>query len=380
MYMIYLDNSATSFPKPESVYKEMDRFYRNYGANPGRSGHMLSIHANQMMESTRRALADLFNAPVSKNIAFTYNATDSLNIALQGVLLDGDEVITTSLDHNSLSRPLSLLSLRKNIKIVRIDPAGGKVLPGMIKSKLTKKTKLVVLNHASNVTGWIQPVEDIGNVVNANSGAFFLVDAAQTAGIIPIDVLKMKIDLLAFTGHKALYGPTGTGGLYVSDRVNLDYYRVGGSGMESETESHPEEMPFRLEAGTPNIAGIAGLAEGIRFINDTGIGKIQEKEKLLKNIMYEEMRRIKGIKIYTTEDPNEGIGIISFNLAGLIPVETASILESENIAVRAGLHCAPVMHKFLGTFPEGSVRISIGYFNTEEEIEKTLRVIREISG
>ncbi len=189
----------------------------------------------------------------------------------------------------------------------------------------------------------------------------------------------MKIDLLAFTGHKALYGPTGTGGLYISDRVKIDYYRVGGSGIDSETDFHPDELPYKLEAGTENIAGITGLGEGIRFIIKTGIENIRNKEIKLKLSLLVEMKKIKGISIYTSDNPEEELGVLSFNIKGLSPVETASILDSENIAVRAGLHCSPVMHRYLGTFPEGTVRISLGYFNTEDEIEKTLRVIRGIA-
>ncbi len=377
--MIYLDNAATSFPKPEDVYKKMDEFYRKTGANPGRSGHKLSLAASQAVENVRFKLSEFFHAEKTERVIFTLNATDALNMSFLGLLVPGDEVIASVLDHNSVSRPLNHLAGERNIKIIRVKPQGEQINPNEIKKYLTSKTKIVALNHASNVTGWIQNSADIGKIVRENSKAYFLLDAAQTAGILPIDMKAMRIDLLAFTGHKALYGPMGVGGLVLSERTDIKPYRVGGSGLESESDFQPEELPYLLEAGTENLPGIIGLGAGLDFINQTGMDNILAKERKLKNILIDGLKSINQVKLYTSENINTGLGIVSLNIEGLSPTEAAAILDSEfDTAVRPGLQCAPTMHKILGTFPAGTVRLSPGYFNTEEEMTKVVEAIKSM--
>lgn len=378
--MIYLDNASTSFPKPESVYRKMDEVYRFRGANPGRAGHRMALQASQTVEEVRRQVADFFHAPDPKQVAFTFNATDALNMAIRGVLEEGDEVITTVLEHNSVSRTLNHLAKEKKLEVARLHPKGETIGPVEIAARITKRTKLVAVNHASNVTGWIQPVEEIGNAIKEqNPSTLFLVDAAQTAGILPIDVQKMKIDLLAFTGHKALYGPTGSGGLIVSAGTDVRPLRVGGTGLNSEEDLQPEDMPDKLEAGTVNIVGIIGLGEGIRFVREQGMNVILRKEQRIKERFKNELAPEEGITLYTAQNTAEGLGILSFSVNGLSPMDMASILDSEfNIAVRSGLHCAPGTHRFLDTFPSGLVRISLGFFNTDDECDRTIEAVKRI--
>lgn len=378
--MIYLDNASTSFPKPESVYRKMDEVYRFRGANPGRAGHRMALQASQTVEEVRAQTAEFFHAADPRQVVFAFNATDALNMAIRGVLEEGDEVITTVLEHNSVSRTLNHLAKEKKIEVVRLHPRGEKIRPEDVTARMTKKTKLVAINHASNVTGWIQPVEAIGNAAKEkNPSVLFLVDAAQTAGTVPIDVQKMRIDLLAFTGHKGLYGPTGSGGLIVSPGTDVRPLRVGGTGSNSEEEFQPEDMPDRLEAGTVNIVGIVGLGEGMRFIREQGMNVILRKEQRLKERFRNELASEEKITVYTSQDPSEGLGVLSFGVKGMPPIDMASILDSEfNIAVRSGLHCAPGTHKFLGTFPAGLVRVSLGFFNTDDECDRAIDAIKRI--
>jgi cysteine desulfurase family protein len=377
--MIYLDNAATSFPKPERVYKKMDEFYRKSGANPGRSGHKMAMSAAQAVETVRSELAGFFHAPGSERVIFTSNATEALNMAISGLLLPGDEAVTTVLDHNSLSRPLNLMAKERGVRITRALPRGEQVDPDEIRRMITKKTKIVALTHASNVTGWIQDALTIGKIVREHSDAYFLLDAAQSAGLIPVNMRESFIDILAVTGHKALYGPMGTGSLVISERVNLPPFKVGGSGYDSENEFHPEELPYKLEAGTENLPGIVGLGEGIQFILDRGMDNIRAEENRLRMILLEGLEDLNGIKIYTSANAGEGLGLLSLTFDKMPPSDAAMILDGEfGIAVRPGLQCAPYMHKFLGTFPKGSVRISIGCFNTEEEITRTIEAIRQV--
>lgn len=381
--MIYLDNCSTSFPKPETVYRKMDEVYRFRGANPGRAGHRMALQASQTVEDVRNLVADFFRSPDSRTVAFTLNATDAINMALRGVLKKGDRVITTALEHNSVLRPLKHMEKGLELDLVTVAPKGEgaeSVDPEEIASLVTPETRLVAVNHASNVTGWIQPVAAIGKAVKAkNPKTLFLVDAAQTAGILPIDVQAMKIDLLAFTGHKALYGPTGSGGLVVSPGTDVLPLRVGGTGMSSEDDFHPAEMPDRLEAGTPNILGIIGLGEGIRFIREQGLDTILRKELRLKERFRGEWSSDERVTIYTSQKPENGLGILSFNVRGMDPAEVASILDSEfNTAVRAGLHCSPGTHRILGTFPAGTVRVSPGFFNTDDDCDRTIDAVKRI--
>ncbi|MBI4367985.1 MAG: aminotransferase class V-fold PLP-dependent enzyme [Candidatus Omnitrophica bacterium] len=377
--MIYLDNAATSFPKPKRVYDRMNQFLREEAANPGRSGHRLSVAAEAQIVQARSVLAKFFGAPEPERIIFTLNCTDSLNIAIKGVLRDGDHAITTVLEHNSVLRPLNALEIAKRITVTKIRPnAEGFIDPKDIKKAFRKNTKLIAMTHASNVVGAVQPILEIGRCVR-EAGLLLLVDAAQTAGVVPIDVERDFIDLLAFPGHKSLYGPTGTCGLYVSHRAKLIPWREGGTGFDSESQTQPEVFPFLLEGGTPNSVGIVGLREGVEFIVQEGISKIQTHERRLVKALREGLLGVSGLKLYGTEDVARSAAPVSFVVEGIEPQELSLVLDqSFQIASRAGLHCAPLMHEALGTFPQGSVRLSPGYFNTLDEIEQAVRAVRQI--
>jgi cysteine desulfurase / selenocysteine lyase len=378
--MIYLDNAATSFPKPKRVYERMNQFLREEAANPGRSGHRLSIGAEAQIAQARNVLAKLFNVTNSDRIIFTLNCTDSLNIAIKGVLREGDHVITTVLEHNSVLRPLHALESAKKITLTKIHPTSkeGFIDPEDIQKAIQKNTKLIAMTHASNVIGVVQPIREIGKIIR-ESDALFLVDAAQTAGALPIDVEANLIDLLAFPGHKALYGPPGTGGLFVGDRAELFPWREGGTGIDSESPTQPREFPFALEGGTPNSVGIVGLREGVQFILDEGIEKIQTHERALIQKLRTGLEVLSGVQVYGTKDSLKWTSPVSFLLEGIEPQELSLILdESFDIACRAGLHCAPLMHKELETFPQGTIRFSPGYFNTDSDIGKVVSAVREI--
>ncbi len=377
--MIYLDNAATSFPKPERVYERMDKYLREEAANPGRSGHRLSVAAESQIVQARSVLAKLFGAKKAERIVFTLNCTDSLNIAIKGILKEGDHVVTTILEHNSVLRPLNALEASKKITVTKVLPSKeGFVDPQEIKKAIKKNTKLVVITHASNVIGVVEPIREIGRIVR-ETGVLLLVDAAQTAGIVPIDIEADLIDLLAFPGHKALYGPPGTGGLYVGERVKLTPWREGGTGFNSEAEIHPDIFPFVLEGGTPNSVGIAGLKEGVEFILEQGIEKMRAHEQSLIKKLRDSLKKIPGIKLYGTDDVSKSVAPVSFLLDGIEPQELSIVLDqSFEIATRAGLHCAPLMHAFLHTAPQGCVRFSPGYFNTLEEIDQAVDAVKGI--
>ena len=305
--MIYLDNAATSFPKPKRVYERMDQFLREEAANPGRSGHRLSVEAEAKVVQARSLLAKFFGAKNPERMIFTLNCTDSLNIAIKGALHDGDHVITTVLEHNSVLRPLNALETAKKITVTKVRPSkDGLVDPNEIKKAFQSNTKLVVLTHASNVIGTIEPIREVGRLVRER-GALFLVDAAQTAGVLSIDVERDFIDLLAFPGHKALYGPPGTGGLYVGERAKLVPWREGGTGFNSESQVHPDVFPFVLEGGTPNSVGIVGLKEGVEFILAEGLQKIQAHEQYLVKQLRERLKQVPGTKLYGTHNAAQSV-------------------------------------------------------------------------
>lgn len=377
--MIYLDNASTSWPKPECVYEVMSGFLREKGGNPGRGGHSMSQAAWQVMEETRVLLARLINAPEKDRVIFTFNCTDSLNLGLKGVLKPGDEVITSRIEHNSLLRPLKKLE-GQGVRITRLPPCSedGFLSPRDIERAMSKRTKLVAITHASNVTGVIQPIEEYGAVVRKYN-SLFMVDAAQTAGSLPIDVQSSNIDLLAFSGHKALLGPPGTGVLYVGDRVELDSLREGGTGSHSEQEEQPLELPFRYECGTPNTVGIAGLREGLKYIFQEGMENIRSHEQSLLRQLLEGLSQIPGVILYKPEDISRQASIVSFNIKGWDPAEVGVILDQNfDIKVRSGLHCSAAAHKTFGTFPKGTIRISPGYFNTAQEIDFVLQSLRKM--
>ena len=377
--MIYLDNAATSWPKPESVYREMDRFYREFGANPGRSGHRMAVAAERKIEETRHLLAKLFNAPAPSRIIFTLNATDALNMAIKGALRPGDHVMTTLIEHNSVSRPLMGLE-RSGVSVTRVAPnAEGFVEVEAIAKAIRSETRLIALTHASNVLGTIQPAREVGRLAREKN-ILFLLDAAQTAGVLPIDVIADGVDLLAFPGHKSLLGPMGTGGLYVGERAELSVWREGGTGADSASPEQPSEMPFRLEAGTPNVAGIAGLCAGLRFIAEKGVAAILEHERSLLAMLVEGLRNDKRFALYGSLEVSRRVPTLALNISGWDPTEVGTILDQNfGIAVRTGLHCAPSTHKVVGAWPTGSVRLSPGYFNTEADIEQALTALKQIA-
>ncbi len=378
--MIYLDNAATSWPKPESVYQTMDEFLRTKAGNPGRGSHSMATAASGTVEETRLLLARLINAPDKERVIFTFNCTDSLNIGLKGLLKPGDHVITSSIEHNSVVRPLRKLE-QQGVKLTWLSPHAGDgfVSPQDVEKAIIRKTRLVVMTHASNVSGVMQPIDEYGAIARRHN-LVFMVDAAQTAGKYPLDVQANHIDLLAFSGHKGLFGPPGTGVLYIGERVNLDSLREGGTGSHSEREEQPLDLPYRYEAGTLNSVGIAGLGAGLKFIFKEGMGKILAHEKSLTDRLTEGLSPIPGVTLYTAKDSSKQAPVISLNINGYEPGEVGTILDQAfDIKVRTGLHCAPAAHKTLGSYPLGTVRLSPGYFNTAEEIEVTLQALDRIA-
>jgi cysteine desulfurase family protein len=384
--MIYLDNAATSFPKPEPVFRGMDAFVRSSAANPGRSGHRRAVEAEAMIEATRRLLAQLFGCPRPERIVFTLNATDALNMAIKGVVRRGDHVITSVLEHNSISRPLNRMEKDGTITLTRL-PANSEHLidPDDVARAFTPQTRLIAVTHASNVTGTIQPVAAFGRIAR-DRGALLLVDASQSAGIVPIDLENDAIDLLAFTGHKALLGPTGTGGLVVSERAFIAPWREGGTGGDSSSPVQPEEFPHRLEGGTPNVFGIAGLREGVKILLERGVESILTHERKMLTTFYTALKDPARYSWYgadrvIAQQRGEGrVGLVGINLPGFAPAETAAILDEQfDIAVRAGLHCAPYAHKHLGTFPHGTVRLSVGLLTMAEEMREAAAAFDELA-
>jgi len=380
--MIYFDNPATSWPKPLQVREAMNRYMEEVGANPGRSGHSLSIEAARIVYETREALSSLFYAKDSSRIVFTLNATESINLALKGLLKYKDHVITSSMEHNSVMRPLRDLEKRGIALTVVPCFEDGTLDPGEVKKKIQSTTRIIVLNHASNVTGTLLPVREVGKMAREYN-LLFLVDAAQTAGAYPIDVEKDGIDLLAFTGHKSLYGPQGTGGLVIGERINekeMTPLKQGGTGSRSEFEEQPDFLPDRFESGTPNGVGIAGLLAGVQFVLERGVEQIRQHEMTLAQKLIEGLKEIPQVKLYGPRNQGDRITTLSFNLKSLSPSKVALRLEKEfGILCRPGLHCAPAAHHTLGTFPEGTIRFGLGAFNTEEEVNTAIQAVYQIS-
>ncbi len=380
MNIIYLDNGATSFPKPEEVYRFMDHFYRNYGVNPGRSGYDLCLEAGNLVEETRKMLTEFFNGYDPNRLCFSYNSTDALNLAIFGLLEPGDHAITTTLEHNSVLRPLYHLSLQGvEVDYVPFDSRGF-VDPEEIKKKIKKNTRLVVVNHASNVIGTVQPVKEIGRICREH-GVVFVIDASQSAGKVPIDMKDMNIDVVCFTGHKSLLGPTGIGGLCVGEGVDIKITRAGGTGVRSAQRTHLEEYPFRLEYGTPNLLGIAGLHAGVKWVRQKGLENIHAHEMKLTEMLVRGLKEIDGVTLYCQDDLTDHISVIAFNIDGMEAQDVGIMLDVEyNIACRTGLHCAPLVHEQLGTDRiKGAVRFGIGPFNTEEHIQTAIQAVREIA-
>jgi len=376
--LIYCDQAATSFPKPPAVIEAVTQALTEFSASPGRSAHRMSLAASRTVFEAREAVAELLGVDDSSQIAWTLNVTQALNLALNGLLQEGDHVLTTSFEHNSVMRPLSWLARARKVEVEVIPvPPDGQVDPAEFSRRLTGRTRLAVVNHASNVVGTLCPLKE---VKKALGGVPLLADAAQSAGAVPLDPIEEMADLLAFTGHKGLLGPTGTGGLWVRRGLALGPLIRGGTGSRSESEEQPEFMPDALEAGTPNTHGLAGLAAGVRYILDTGVETIRRHELQLTKLFLNGLTQIRGIKIYGPSDPNMRTAVVSLNLAGWSPSDLALALDREfGILTRAGLHCAPRAHRTLGTFPEGTVRFSFGVFNTAGEIEAVLTALDLLS-
>ncbi len=379
--LIYLDNAATSFPKPEQTYAFMDRFYRSHGVNPGRSGYDLCMETGQMVDETRGLLTRFFNGTDPNRLVFSYNSTDSLNLALFGLLQRGDHAITTAVEHNAVLRPLYHLAVHEGVEVDHVPfDCRGFVDPDAIRARIRKNTRVVAVNHASNVIGTVQPVAQIGRICREH-GVRLVVDASQTAGKVPIDVRAMNIDVLCFTGHKSLMGPTGIGGMYVQEGVDIRRTRAGGTGVRSAQRSHLDEYPWHMEYGTPNVAGIAGLHAGVKWLNDQGLEAIEAHEMRLLRKLVEGLRAIPGVTMYCQDELADHIAVMAFNVDGFEAGNTGTILDVDhNIASRTGLHCAPMVHEQLGTDKiHGSVRFGLGPFNTEEHVDAAIDGVREIA-
>jgi len=358
--VIYLDNGATSFPKPEEVYSFMDYFYRHYGVNPGRSGYDLCLEAGQMVEKTRQLLTQFFNGDDPNRLCFTANSTDALNLIIFGMLKEGDHAITTTLEHNSVLRPLYHLWKWGGVEVdyIPFSPLGF-VSPEDIKRRIKKNTRLVIVNHGSNVIGTVQPLREIGTICRENNIPF-AIDASQTAGQVPIDLKESLVDVIAFTGHKSLMGPTGIGGLYVGQDIEIRFTRAGGTGVRSAQRTHLEEYPYRLEYGTLNLLGIAGLYAGVNWVNKQGVENIHHQEMQLLVKLRDGLREIDGVTMYCQDSLENHIAVFLFNVDGLEATETATLLDVDyNIACR--------------------VRFGIGPFNTEEQIDQAIAAVREIA-
>lgn len=377
--MIYLDNAATSFPKPENVYTSMEKCIKTYCANPGRGSHSMSVQSSLEVNSTREKLASLLKTNDSLNICFTKNATEALNMAILGCLKEGDHVITTCMEHNSVLRPLKTLEKYNGIKLTIVEGDGvGRIDPFIIKRHLNKKTRLIACTLSSNVNGIIMPVREISKIAESK-GILFLLDASQGLGSIDIDLGRVYTSMLAFPGHKGLLGPQGTGGLYVSSGVRLNPLMSGGTGSKSEYLLQPDIMPDRFESGTLNTPGIVGLGAGVEFVLKTGLSEIKRKKDTLIKRLNDGLSQNRSIKLYNPQDVNENSGIVAFNVKDTDSSEICALLDKRySIECRSGLHCAPLAHKHFNTNKTGMIRLSVGYFNTMDEIDNTILAINRI--
>ncbi len=379
--MKYLDNAATSFPKPKEVYDFMHTFYQKHGVNPGRSGYDATLETEAVVHGTRKMLTTSFNGSNPNHLTFSYNASDSLNMIIQGMVDKGDHVVSTYVEHNSVLRPLNVLK-RDGVCDVTYVPFNerGYVDPDDIKKAIRKNTKMVIMNHGSNVIGTVQPVAEVGKTCR-EAGIWFAVDASQTAGTIKIDVQAMCIDLLAFTGHKGLMGPTGIGGSYIGENVPIKGTRHGGTGVRSAYPYHLDEFPYRMECGTLNIVGVAGLHAGQKWIAKEGLENIHKREIALWVKLRNGLNGIDKVTTYCAESTENRNAVLCFNIAGWEAGDVGTILDVDyNIACRTGLHCAPLVHAQLGTDKiHGTVRFSLGPFNTEEHVDSAIQAVKEIA-
>ena len=376
---IYLDNAATSFPKPKEVATAVYDFMVNNGTSSGRGSYKKAMQSDYIVYECRKLIGKLFNFDNPKKVVFTSNVTDSLNIAMRGILKENDHVITSSLEHNAVWRCLKTLERDINIKIDTVECSkDGITNPQDIKKYIKKDTALIVFTQASNVLGTIQPIREIGAIAREHNIPF-LVDSAQSAGAMKIDVKEDNIDILAFTGHKSLLGPMGTGGLIINTDIDIKPLKAGGTGGDSAYKYQPDYYPNHLETGTSNVSGIAGLREAIKFLNKEGIENIHNKEKELTKYALEKLETVKDIEIYGPKDCEKMLSVISFNIKDKRPEDVGSILDQKyNIMLRAGLHCAPTAHSVIGTKERGTLRIGLGYFNEKEDIDKLVEALNNL--
>lgn len=376
--MIYMDNAATTMKKPKVVIDAVVEAMSHIG-NAGRGVHEAALDAGRILWDTRSRLADLFHCESPSRIAFTANATEALNIAIKGLLQPGEHAITTALEHNSVLRPLYEMEEKGvAISLIESDDKGNIKLDKLEKA-ITDKTKAIICTHASNVTGNILPIREIGEIAKKHH-LLFIVDASQTAGIVPINVEETGIDILCFTGHKGLLGPQGTGGIYVREGIQIRPLKSGGSGIQSFRKKHPDMMPTALEAGTLNIHGIAGLGAAVSYIQQEGMDKIRQQEMDLMWHFYEQVKSVPGIHIYGDFEAKERCSIISLNIKNFDSSQVSDILyEDYGIATRAGAHCAPLMHEALGTVEQGCVRFSLSHFNTMDEVDQAVHALKELA-
>lgn len=380
---IYLDNAATSWPKPDVVYEAVDRYQREIGAPAGRSSYQEAGDAAQLVESTRRQLAELLHADDTNRVLFTYNGTDSLNMALHGLLRAGDHVVTSVVEHNSVLRPLRFLEESRTIEVTRVACGQrGAVDPDALLRSIRPNTRLIALVHASNVTGALQPVSEVGKIARQN-GILFLVDAAQSLGHIPLDVHELQCDLLASSGHKGLLGPLGTGVLYMAPGMEdcVNSFRLGGTGTQSEEDRQPAWLPDKFESGNLNMPGLAGLEAALKVLRMRGIENVREHERQLTAQLLDGLRGIAGVTIYGPRDSSLQVGVVSINLSGYDPQEIAAVLDvASGVQVRAGLHCAPRMHQALNTVATGgTVRFSVGIFNDAWQIDQAISAVAQLA-
>jgi cysteine desulfurase family protein len=377
---IYLDNAATTFPKPLEVLEEMIGAYSSSGVSPGRGSYDLSMEAEERVMDIRRQICQFFGGSDPERVIFSYNATDALNTLIQGLIKPGSRVISSRLEHNSVLRPLHYFSEKGiiHLDLVSFNPDGF-IDPVAVAQAIRPDTRFVILTHASNVLGTIQPVEQVGAICR-EYGIPLLLDVTQTAGLLPIRMDEMGVSAVAFTGHKSLLGPTGIGGLVLNPQLDVKTTRFGGTGKDSLSLIHTQTYPERLEAGTINIAGIFGLAAGLRYISSLGMENIYARELDLAKCLRDGLNSIKRVRVYGTNTLNQHVSIILCNVDGMDPEDLSAILDGDfGIAARAGLHCAPLVHQDLGTSPKGGVRFSLGPFNTADEIERVLEAMAAIS-
>lgn len=376
--MIYFDNAATTMRKPDTVVRAVTQALCSLG-NSGRGVHEAALDAGRILFDTRRKLAELFHGEDPRQIAFTANSTESLNIAIKGILLPGDHVITTALEHNSVLRPLYELEAQGVELTILPSDAKGRLCYADFETNIRKNTKAIVCTHGSNLTGNLVDIRRVGSIARTH-GLLFVVDASQTAGVFPIDVQELGIDILCFTGHKGLLGPQGTGGLYVREGVAVRPLLSGGSGVQTYSRTHPAQMPTALEAGTLNAHGLAGLRAAVEYLQTTGLDTIRRKELALTDAFYRQVRKIPGITVYGDFEEKERCPIVTLNVRDYDSSEVSDALFlNYGIATRPGAHCAPLMHEALGTVEQGAVRFSFCHYNTMEEINTAVSALRELA-